>query len=338
MIKLATVEKINKILPIEGADKIELAIVKAWPVVIKKGEYKVGDFVCYIVPDTVVKRASWNSFLWQDDKGIDGAKVRLKAKKFRGQLSMGLAVSVDHLKANKEEGEDVTEQLGVEKWEAPVDLRGTGAKGGFPSWLRVSDETNILGEPKAFEEIKNKNAVILIKNDGSSGKASLRGLNVGGEFQLFSRRLEVKHDGANPWSYAANKYQLEQKLRQINRELCLCFELIGPKMNGNKMGLNEIQISVYDVWDIQNQKYLDFIEWKPICDELDIPTVEILKSGAWGFQSISDLQSFIDPLKYPNGEFIEGVVVRPDVETYSPTLKNRLNWKLINSNFAVKYL
>lgn len=40
--KLASVQKILNIQPIDGADLIEKATVLGWDVVIKKGEYKVG--------------------------------------------------------------------------------------------------------------------------------------------------------------------------------------------------------------------------------------------------------------------------------------------------------
>lgn len=45
---LAHVEVIRKVEPIAGADKIELATVLDWTVVIKKGEFREGDLAVYI--------------------------------------------------------------------------------------------------------------------------------------------------------------------------------------------------------------------------------------------------------------------------------------------------
>ena len=42
MRNLASVQKVIAIEPIEGADRIELAKVLGWQVVIRKGEFKVG--------------------------------------------------------------------------------------------------------------------------------------------------------------------------------------------------------------------------------------------------------------------------------------------------------
>lgn len=45
--RLASVRKIKDIKPIKGADKIEAALVDGWYVVVKKGEFSVGDLVRY---------------------------------------------------------------------------------------------------------------------------------------------------------------------------------------------------------------------------------------------------------------------------------------------------
>lgn len=47
MRKLATIRTIADIKPIEGADSIECAIVDGWTVVVKKGEFKVGETAVY---------------------------------------------------------------------------------------------------------------------------------------------------------------------------------------------------------------------------------------------------------------------------------------------------
>jgi RNA ligase (TIGR02306 family) len=51
--KLATIRKIAELRPIEGADKIELAIVDGWQVVVAKDvEHKVGNKVVYCEIDS----------------------------------------------------------------------------------------------------------------------------------------------------------------------------------------------------------------------------------------------------------------------------------------------
>ena len=52
--KLAYIARIEEILPIENADKIEVARVGGWKVVVKKDEFKVGDLAVYIEIDSRV--------------------------------------------------------------------------------------------------------------------------------------------------------------------------------------------------------------------------------------------------------------------------------------------
>ena len=51
--KLATIRKINDLSPIEGADKIEVATVDGWKVVVAKDVgHKIGDWVVYCEIDS----------------------------------------------------------------------------------------------------------------------------------------------------------------------------------------------------------------------------------------------------------------------------------------------
>lgn len=45
--KLAYVAEVKNLEPIEGADVIEVATILGWKVVVKKGKYKIGDYVVY---------------------------------------------------------------------------------------------------------------------------------------------------------------------------------------------------------------------------------------------------------------------------------------------------
>lgn len=54
MRKLASVQKIIDIRPIEGADRIVVANVLGWECVIRKDEFKVGDLIVYIEVDSKV--------------------------------------------------------------------------------------------------------------------------------------------------------------------------------------------------------------------------------------------------------------------------------------------
>lgn len=52
MRKLASVQYVHDITPIEGADMIEVAHVLGWQCVVKKGEFEVGDLGVYFEIDS----------------------------------------------------------------------------------------------------------------------------------------------------------------------------------------------------------------------------------------------------------------------------------------------
>ena len=109
---LAHIEEIASLSPIEGADRIEVAQVLGWKVVVKKGEFQVGDKVVYIEIDSKVP-ASNPYFAFLQDR-----KYKVKTIKLRGQISQGLIVPIDVLPYGVYKiGDNVTEILGITKIE-----------------------------------------------------------------------------------------------------------------------------------------------------------------------------------------------------------------------------
>ena len=105
---LAHVEKIIDIQPIPGADKIEVATVLGWKVVIAKADnFQIGDKVVYIEIDSKVPERPEFEFLRD-------RKFRVRTIRLRGQYSQGLIVPMSIL-GNKdyEVGIDVTKELGI---------------------------------------------------------------------------------------------------------------------------------------------------------------------------------------------------------------------------------
>ena len=99
MRKLATIQKIKEILPIEGADAIELAIVNGWKVVVGKNvEHKEGDYVIYCEIDSFLPIKEEFEFLRKSSykKMADGTEgFRLRTIKLRGQVSQGLIIPIN---------------------------------------------------------------------------------------------------------------------------------------------------------------------------------------------------------------------------------------------------
>ena len=110
---LASIQKITNIREIKGADKIAVAEVLGWEVVIRKEEFKIDDLCIYIEVDSIVPERKEFEFLKE-------RKYRVRTIKLRGQLSQGLCLPLNDcfgLGSLIIEGTDVTEKLGIIKYD-----------------------------------------------------------------------------------------------------------------------------------------------------------------------------------------------------------------------------
>src|SRR5574343_48084 len=130
MRKLASIQRVNAVEPIEGADSIERIRVLGWYVVTKKGDFRVGDPCVYVEIDALMPDRPEFEFLRAR------SNMRIKTAKLRGQVSQGIAFPLSILPAVSptiEEGADVSEVLGVVKYEPPIPTCLSGkVKGAFP--------------------------------------------------------------------------------------------------------------------------------------------------------------------------------------------------------------
>jgi len=111
--KLVTVRQIDAINPIEGADAIEVVTVEGWNVVVKKGEFKVGDQCVYFEIDSFLPTGNpaWQFLVDKSGRTFEGVVGhRLRTVKLRGQVSQGFVIPIDAIaKLTYIFGDDLTE-------------------------------------------------------------------------------------------------------------------------------------------------------------------------------------------------------------------------------------
>lgn len=332
--KLAHIERIVSLTPIPGADLIERAQVLGWGVVVKKGLYKIGDLACFFEIDSLLERRPWSEFLFKDTREL----YRLRTVKLKSTLSQGLLVPIVEIPelAGRElaEGEDVTDLLKVIKWEPilPANLAGN-VKGNFPSFLRKTDEERVQNAKRVLDEIRDISIYVSVKCDGTSFTAYKHE----GVFGVCSRNLELKEDGGDDYWAMAKALELPNKLPD---GYAIQAEMVGPSIQGNKMGLTEKTLYVFNIWDIKDQRHLDYIDFVAFVSNLDMQTVPII-AGLSGDstlrpQTVEEWLAFADTIKYANGAQAEGIVVRSMNERYSPALDGRLSFKVISNAFLLK--
>jgi len=287
--KLASIRKISEINPIPDADKIEVAAIGGWKVVVRKGEYKVNDLVIYLEIDSFVPN-SIAPFLTKPDRfpseyqGIKGE--RLKTVVLRGQVSQGLILPIPEALEGLKEGDDVSEELGIIKWEPPIDVSLAGqVKGNFPSFIRRTSQERCQNLKREIEAAfySREKFEITEKLDGTSFTAFIKD----GEFGVCSRNLQLKEDDSNTLWKVAREVNLEVGLKFINKNLAIQAELVGPKIQGNPYNLKDHKIFVFDIFDIDNYTYLpasqryEYVRYLclsrvPVLEEsLDVTTLQI---------------------------------------------------------------
>ena len=290
MRKLASIQKVLDITPIEKADNIELAIIKGWQVVIKKGELTKDSLCCYFEIDSFLPDKPEFAFL-KDLKTHQGKQgYRLRTVKLRGQISQGLALPLSTFNLSGNEDDDVTEQLGVFKYDNSIignksGIRAGNPAGRFPSFIPKTDQERIQNLVSYF--VKNKDVAYeeTLKLDGSSCTmykiASTpswweRLLGYFGRkvkhyhFGVCSRNLEIKpsskrsasfnnidgktslHEESNFWQ-VADRYDLENRL-PIG--FAVQGELIGPKIQANHEKVTDIDFYIFDIYNIAESRYL----------------------------------------------------------------------------------
>lgn len=267
---MAHIEKVVDIKPIEGADAIEVVQILNWKCVAKKGEFRVGELVIYCEIDSWIPMTV-APFLQKGEKireynGVPGNK--LKTIRLRGQLSQGLVLPVfegfgglnvimntfgDAIPVN--EGDDVTDLLGIQKWEAPENPPlGGQTKGTFPSAFPKTDQERIQNiRQSEFQRWKDEKFTweVQEKLEGSSMTVFM----LDGVFGVCSRNQELKDEGENTFWTVAKKMNLEQEMRAAHLDnIAIQGELVGPGIQGNIYGLSQHMFYPFEIVKLGHEK------------------------------------------------------------------------------------
>ena len=276
MRKMATVRVIDSILPIPDADSIECAVIGGWKVVTKKGEYQPGDLAIYCEIDSWIPHELAPFLSKGEPKEYNGVKgERLRTVRLRKQLSQGLLLPLVCLgRLIVKEGTDVSEELGIQKWEAPISAQLAGqVKGTFPSQIPKTDQERVQNLKRELENYDSVLFEVTEKMEGSSMTCYL----IDGEFGVCSRNMDLKRDENNTFWKVAIEEDIEQKLRAYGaNNVAVQGELIGPGIQGNIYNLTAHRFMVFDVYDIQEGYYLLPEDRKTFVDAIGLKHVPVL--------------------------------------------------------------
>ncbi len=335
---LATIQRVKNVRKHPNADALDILNVLGWQVVTKRDEFKENDFCVYICIDTILPERPEFEFL-------RNKHFRIKPIRLRGEESAGICFPTDILGSGYtflntdeplfQEGIDVTEFLQIKHYEKPIPAELAGqAVGHFPGFLIVTDEDNLRTYPTALEELWGRPYYITRKDDGCSGTF----FRNGGEFGVCSRRIHLKESETNGFWRMAKKYNLEKALTTEwpDDDMAIQGEVCGPGIQDNHLGLKELELHVFNLFDIKTRSYANYTKLADFCKKYDLQMVTVIQEGNTFGNNIEELVKMASEQTYPNDYPAEGIVVRPMEGFTSTVLKKAWSGKVLNPLFDIE--
>lgn len=356
MRKLATIKEIVDIQPIEGRDKIVLATVSGWHVIVQKSDFNVGDKCCYIEIDSVLPEKPEFEFLRPK-------KFRIRTMKMAGVISQGICFPLSILPPKKdgseyEIGEDVTDIIGVKQYEETMDtgdrelpqkkkkypallmrfrwfrnlVLPKKTKGSFPSFISKTDEERIQNMPWILRD--KREWIATEKIDGQSGTFALvkhKSLfRTRYEYIVCSRNLRLTHPDNSSYWKVSDKYQIENALKNLigDREwIAIQGECVGPKIQKNKYGLNDYDMYVFNL--LYPTGRVNSVRAKSICENKGLNFVPIVEDHVILPDTVDEVLAYAHGKSMLADTLREGIVFR--------TRDGKQSFKAVDPEFLLKW-
>ena len=357
MRKLASIKTVSDLAPIEGRDRIVLAMIDGWSVIVKRDEFKVGDKCVYVEIDSVLPEKEEFEFLRKNN-------FRIKTMKMAGVISQGICFPLSILPpkvGGYKLDEDVTAVIGVKQYERTMDKdpqpRATPKKKyprflmriplfrklvlpkkkqkGFPSFISKTDETRIQNMPFVLRD--KRRWVATEKIDGQSGsfclvrhKSRVPFVKDRFEYIVCSRNLRLwSKDNSSYWS-VSDRYQIEKTLKNMIGDMdwiAIQGECIASNVQGNKYKVNAPDLYVFNL--IYPDGRLDSMTAKKICNDNGLKFVPIVQTGYVLPDTIAEVLDYAHGQSAIGDTIREGIVFRSEDGQHS--------FKAVDPLFLLKY-
>lgn len=350
----------NEITKHPNADRLEIARVFGWTIVVPKGVFAVGDLAVYFPIDSILPEVI-EAKLFPPDSKIKLHHHRVKTIKLRGAISQGLLARVDEV-FNDDYGlfigKDVADVLGVTKYEPPEPTNAkfagkqTSKKQTNPNFHKYTEIENWKWYPKLFAE--GELVYVTEKIHGTNFRAGwvkfhpvtwydkiLAFLHLAPEWQFVYGSHNVQFQstprkkgfygeslGKNVYAEAVEKYNLRNKLHpgeviygEIYGDGIQKGYLYSCKPGERKMVVIDVKI---------NGEYYDHLAAILFCGSYQLPIVPL--DGTFYYNE-ARIRQLVDNPSWLGSELREGVVIKPVIEEY--TYMGRKILKLKSDKFLL---
>jgi RNA ligase (TIGR02306 family) len=195
-------------------------------------------------------------------------------------LSQGLLLPITVLGQQElplTEGSDVTELLGIQKYEPPIPAQLAGeVRGMFPSVVRKTDQERIQNLVNELAEWHKSDATweLTEKLDGTSCTFYL---DVHNDFHACSRNLDLRYNPDVTYWKIADRYDIRTKMESREmRGLAIQGEVIGEGIQGNHYNFKGQDFFVFDIYDTLYGSYLSPEHRRRVVQELGLNHVPVV--------------------------------------------------------------
>ena len=333
--------KIDSIEPHPNGDFLDIAQVKGWKCVVRKGQFQQGDDCIYFPPDTLLPKelsdelgvTNYLKSLGRTYPDRDRFGGRVSVARLRGTPSLGLVVIphtdwLGHL-------DDLGGYLGVEKYEPPEEVLDGDAERTNVHFHKYTDMENLRNFPNAFGE--DEIVVATEKIHGRNVRIGLCYENeemvlMAGSHGVRRRRLDKFGKESVYWRPLALYPQIETLLWELYKEytanVVLYGEIYGAGMQDLTYGQREVDFRVFDI--AVNTTYLSFDTIMPMLLKHKIPMVPMVSYGPFNW-TFAELACSGDSVVSPTKQIREGIVIRPIEETLD--VNGRKIYKLVSFDY-----
>lgn len=353
---LAHVEKIEWIQPIKGKDRIVLAGILGWTVIVQKDIYHEGDNVVFCEIDSVFPERPEYEFLRKN-------KFRIKTMKMAGVVSQGICFPISTLPTKEYKiGEDVTSVMGITQYEPTMDKETEVQKQptknypkflmkmkwfrrlvlpkkeykGFPVFVSKTDETRIQNAPFYLDMDCKWTATE--KVDGQSGTFTLQRIKKKHfwnkekfDFAVCSRNLRLWNEDNSSYWTVAKKYNIEQILHKLigdNDWVAIQGECIAPNVQGNKYHVNKPDLYIFNI--IYPNGRMNSLKAKDLAEMHGLKFVPIISSVKYiKGMSVAEILDYATGKSQLYNTLREGIVFR--------SLDGKQSFKAVSPKFLLAH-
>lgn len=319
-----------EVVPHPNADRLDLCKVKGWQCVAQKGTYTTDDLAIYIPIDSVLPPELVTKL------GIEKMyHKRIRTVKLRGYISQGMLAPMSILPADDKlanesartpkgaEGLDVTELLGITKYEEPISVEMAGQQlPEEPGMLKYTDIENLKNYPDVF--LSDDTVIVREKIHGSNFRAA----KLHGQLFVGSHNRNLVRNDTNLYWRAAIHLKLDDRLGEGEQVFA---EVYGKGVQDLDYGVKpgDIKVVVFDMF--RGGQFLSDCELSIACFSRGWTIAPLIHAGAF-----SDFAMPKQSLLGPKGHIAEGVVIRSEQESWSERLQGRKILKSISDEYLLR--